>query len=195
MNTNIPTEQTDSQQEQKEQGKQKQDQVKQNLAKQTINQTEEVIPSTEKKTQESVKKKNLKQNKKEESVRPKVKETDKNTYKSTKKSIKVRTVSAKEIGLKIYTMKSTGGPKGLLTKGAILKGIEDGKYKWSYNHKELSEEEVMGKFIFNQIDIQDCFHILDDRLFYATESGNENEEEVTSPLPNQQCKRQRRSSK
>lgn len=114
---------------------------------------------------------------------------------SIERSIKVRTITAKEIGLRIYTIKSKGWPEGTLTKGRILRGIEEGIYKWSYKHNELNEQEVMGKFIFNQIEIENCFYILEDNLFYAIESGNEIEEESTSPLPNQNAKRQRRSSK
>lgn len=113
---------------------------------------------------------------KEESVKPKTKETDK----GTKRSIKVRTVSSKQIGLKIYTAKSKGWPR-VITKGRILEGIEDGTYKWSYQHTELNEHEVMGKLIFNQIDLEDCFHILEDNLFHGTESGNATAEDCTSP--------------
>lgn len=145
------------------------------------------------KEQQSVKPKHSEQGRKEEdSAKPKSKETEK----SITRSIKVRTVTSKEIGLKVYTPKSRGWPKGTLTKGMILKGIEDGSYKWSYNHGELNEQEVMGKFIFNQIEMKECFHILEDSLFCAIESGNayEEEEENTSPIQNQQAKRQRRLS-
>lgn len=152
-----------------------------------------IADEKEKQVQEATKPKQRKSSKKEEeSVRPKSKDSGK----GIEKSIKVRLVTSKETDLRIYTAKSTGWPEGRISKGRILRGMEDGTYKWSYKHKDLNEQEVMGKYLFNQIEMEDSFHMLDDNLFNAIESGEViSDDEDASPPPKQDAKRIRRFSK
>lgn len=51
-----------------------------------------------------------------------------------------QTPRGKDIGLMIYTLKSTGCPKETLTQEKLIKGIKEDKYKMTYRN-ELMEGE------------------------------------------------------
>lgn len=52
-------------------------------------------------------------------------------------------LTAKELGLKIYTNKTTGWPKHTLTLKEVTDKLKEGKCKYSYTYAEIDESEMM----------------------------------------------------
>lgn len=100
-----------------------------------------------------------------------------------------RMIKGGEIGLNIYTTKSEGWPKTTLTKKNLLRGIEENKYKYTYTNEMMEDEEIMNLIKSNEIDLTDCFDILEDTMFSKISSGKIKE---ISPSPQE---RQREISK
>lgn len=124
--------------------------------------------------------------KKDESTKSKCKSKEK----KRKEILNSSSISSQDIGLKIYSALSRGWPEGKITKENLISGIESQTYKWTYTNQALTEEDVMRKLVFNQVETKDCFLTLEDEIFNKLSSGL-TEESPAKPKP----KRHRTSSK
>lgn len=84
---------------------------------------------------------------------------------------KRKKTKAKDIGLTIITPKSTGWPQGLLSKKALMKGLQENKYKYTYKDITITDEELMNLINEDNIDLEDCFKIEEDSIFRKIRSG------------------------
>lgn len=50
-------------------------------------------------------------------------------------------------------------------KNSLLKGIEDKVIKWTHTDPSIKEKEIIEKLVFGQIDLADCFFLVDDDVF------------------------------
>lgn len=123
----------------------------------------------------------------EEPTKPKCKRK----VKERKELLNSSSISSNDIGLKIYSADSRGWPEGKISKESLIKGIEEGTYKYTYTNTALKEGEVMMKIVFNQLNTEDCFATLEDSIFNRLTSGLTDEH---SPI-RQKTKRHRTSSK
>lgn len=92
-------------------------------------------------------------------------------YQERKHRKSLSRITGKDIGLTIYTSKSKGWPEFPMRKQALLKGMDDKVIKWTYNDPNIREKEIMEKIVFGQIDLSDCFQIIEDDMFRKTKSG------------------------
>lgn len=115
----------------------------------------------------------------EESTKPKCK----NKEKKRKEMLNSSSITSADIGLKIYTAESQGWPESKITKEKLIKGIEDNIYKWTYTNNALKEDEVWRKIVFNQIETEDCYRILEDGIFNRLASGLTDEFSPLKPKP------------
>lgn len=95
--------------------------------------------------------------------------TKQKTQTNTKKQL-----DSDEIELKIITRESQGWPKNI-TMGHLIKGIEDGTYKYTYNEPTMESHEVIGLIKKGDIVLEDCFTILEDSVFRKIRTGQCNE--------------------
>lgn len=95
--------------------------------------------------------------------------TKQKTQTNTKKQL-----DSDEIELKIITRESQGWPEDI-TMGHLIKGIEDGTYKFTYNEPTMESHEVIGLIKKGDIVLKDCFTILEDSVFRKIRTGQCNE--------------------
>lgn len=75
-----------------------------------------------------------------------------------------------DVGLMIAAKKSEGWPRDR-TKKKLLRGIEEKKYKFTYEDDALEEKDLLNLIATNSIDLTDCFMVLDDSIFDKIRSG------------------------
>lgn len=80
-------------------------------------------------------------------------------------------IKGTEIGLTIYTSKSTGWPKKRQSFSKLARKMEDGKYKWTYADRRLEEQEVINLIRYHQLSTDGCFIIVDDSVFNKIRTG------------------------
>lgn len=80
-------------------------------------------------------------------------------------------ITGRDVGLKIFTTKSKGWAEKPLRKNTLLKGIEDKIIKWTYTDPTIKEKDIMERFVFGQIDLSDCFHLVDEDVFRKIKTG------------------------
>lgn len=88
-----------------------------------------------------------------------------------KKEKQTKATKGTDIGLKVYTPRTTGWPKGELTTKALVKGIQDNKYKFTYLDNELEEEDIINMINHNSIDLTDCFSVIEDSTYNKIRTG------------------------
>ncbi len=96
-------------------------------------------------------------------------------------------VTGSDIGLKILTTKSKGWVETPMRKNALLKGIEDKIIKWTYTDPTIKEKEITEKLVFGQIDLTDCFYLIEDDTYSKIKTGLI-EERSPPPRPEKQRK-------
>lgn len=83
-----------------------------------------------------------------------------------------QTLEEKEIGLKIFTSRTTGWPKTTITPKHITEGIRKGTYKYTYTYPNIDENEMLKLLTKSCINInRECFLTLDDGMFRKVRSG------------------------
>lgn len=95
---------------------------------------------------------------------------------------KTKVTKGSEIGLKVYTPKATGWPKTELTKKALVKGITENKYKFTYLDEKLEEEDIISMINENTMDLTDCFSIIEDSTFNKIRTGR-TRQSTPPPVP------------
>lgn len=109
-----------------------------------------------------------------------------------------QTVEGKEVGLKIYTSKSTGWPKSTLTLKNITDGLNKGTYKYTYTYQDIDESEMLKLLTNSCVDINhECFLTLDDGVFRKVRSGliEERTPPPRVPVEKKRINRERKGSK
>lgn len=96
--------------------------------------------------------------------------------------------SGKKIGLQIITRESRGWPENGFDMDELIDGLQRRDYKWTYTSNELEEEEVFQKINRNEIDLKNCWTIVQDSTYNKIRSGHLKER---SPLPNRDPRRRR----
>ena len=80
-------------------------------------------------------------------------------------------IRGKDLGLEIITKRSEGWPKETMNLKHLIHGIDKGKYKWLYTNTTLKEEQVMQYIKNNEINLKDCWRIVDDQQFRKIRNG------------------------
>lgn len=62
-------------------------------------------------------------------------------------------------------------PQAALSLKHLRRGIEEGKYKWLYTNDSYNEEETCKYLINNDIDLRECWRIIDDQMFRKIRNG------------------------
>lgn len=96
-------------------------------------------------------------------------QTKKSQYREGARS-KATPQTGLEIGLMIAGKKSDKLPKGI-TRKELIKGIEDKRYKYTYEDESFPEEQIIKLIATKKIDITDCFMELEDTIFDKVRSG------------------------
>lgn len=77
-----------------------------------------------------------------------------------------------EIGLKIYSPKSTGWPKTTLSLKQITKSLTEGKQKFTYTYDMINEEDMPSMITNNCTEITNySFKVTEDSLFRKARPG------------------------
>ena len=53
----------------------------------------------------------------------------------------------------------------------LIHGIDKGKYKWLYTNTTLKEEQVIQYIKNNEVNLKDCWRIVDDQQFRKIRNG------------------------
>lgn len=96
--------------------------------------------------------------------------------------------SGKNIGLQIITRESRGWPRNGFDVDELIDGLQRRDYKWTFTSNELDEEEVFQKINRNEIDLKNCWKIVEDSTYNKIRSGHLRER---SPVPNRDPRRRR----
>ena len=81
-------------------------------------------------------------------------------------------IMAKDIGLKFYTTKERGWPQTIrFTIKDLIDGTINNTYKFSYENKNYSEEEIFQAVQDGQIILKDCWVTVDKDVFRKIRSG------------------------
>lgn len=83
----------------------------------------------------------------------------------------LRRITGKDIELTIYSTKNRGWDEMPMRNHAIVKGIEDKTIKWTYTDTNITEKEIMEKLVFGQIELTDCYQLVDEDVFRRTKNG------------------------
>ena len=82
-----------------------------------------------------------------------------------------RQLASEDIQLQFFTKESNGWPKDL-TITNLSKGIEEEHYKYTYDENTLEPHEVITLMKRGQINLQNCFSIVEDSVFKKIRSGH-----------------------
>ena len=80
-------------------------------------------------------------------------------------------IKGKDVGIEIITKSSSGWPSETIGVRYIFKAIESGKFKWTYSNSAFSEENIMNYLKSNEINLKDCFRMVDDQVFRKIRNG------------------------
>lgn len=112
---------------------------------------------------------------------PRKTDTERKTSKTTQEK-QHKITKGTDIGLKIYTPRTTGWPKSELTKKALVKGIYENKYKFTYLEESVEDEDIINMINSNSIDMTDCFSIIEDSTFNKIRTGR-TRQRTPPPVP------------
>lgn len=96
-------------------------------------------------------------------------------------------ISAKEIGITIYTSESTGWPKQTLTKTDLIEALEKRKYKLTYSNKSYTYFQIIQLIMDDKIVLEKCWEKIDDTQFNKIRYGT-NIERTPPPRKEKQRK-------
>ncbi|MPC37987.1 hypothetical protein E2C01_031483 [Portunus trituberculatus] len=88
-------------------------------------------------------------------------------------------ISGTHLGMQIITKKSEGWPKDTFSLNYLKTAIDKGRFKWRFNNTVYNEKEIYSHLKNNDIDLVNCWCIMDDALFNKIRSGKT--EERTPP--------------
>ncbi len=91
---------------------------------------------------------------------------------SSIESLSGKTIDAVDIGLEIYTVKERGWPKNM-SNTDLTEGIEKKIYKGKYTETKYTEEQIMRKIRWNEINFNNpnCWIIVDNDTFRKIRLG------------------------
>ena len=73
--------------------------------------------------------------------------------------------------MSIFTTRTLGFPEVPLRKHSLLEGIRNKTIKFTYEDSNLSESELMEKFVFGLVDTTDCHFLIDVDRFRKIKTG------------------------
>lgn len=80
-------------------------------------------------------------------------------------------LEAKNIGLQFFTSRDRGWPERNFTVKDLIQGMRQNKFKWTYNESKFSEEKIMDMIIKEEIDLNNCWNIVEKDNFRKIRSG------------------------
>lgn len=81
-------------------------------------------------------------------------------------------ISAKDIGITIYTSESTGWPKQTISKTDLIEALEKRKYKLIYTNKSYTYFQIIQLIMDEKIVLTKCWEKIDDTLFKKIRYGS-----------------------
>ena len=113
-----------------------------------------------------------------------------NSQQQSRLSKKTHKIKATEIGLQIHTSTNTGWPKDILTRKKLIEGIEDKKYKITFTTTTLDSNRVLQAIEQDEIDLDQCWQMLEDSQFRKLRSGR-----IMERTPPPRLEKQRKNSR
>ena len=93
-------------------------------------------------------------------------------------------ITAKSIGLVLYTTQERGWPTGVFTKEDLLKGIHKNTYKWIYSSTQYTEDNILNLIRQNKIRLSDCWKSVSKDIFRKIRSGLLQDRSLIDPREN-----------
>ncbi|MPC48298.1 hypothetical protein E2C01_042066 [Portunus trituberculatus] len=104
------------------------------------------------------------------------------TARKKKKEKGTKKLDSEDIDLEIYTKESKGWPENI-TLGQLIKGIEEGNYKFTNRESTLEPHEVLGLMKKGDMILGECLKVIDDSIFRKIRSGQTQERSPPSRQP------------